>query len=179
MRYAGLAAIAALAARGGDAGGNGAAAGKAAEAGRPLDLEAGSWRSEIGVLAIEQPGGPDPEGRFAREMAERLSARTRCWTPEAVRHAQLHETLSAGPWRGGSCVYSRRSVTTAGVDIAMDCEGLAPGHRLQTIVHGTAAPRETDLVIENRSRHPRTGAAWIERYRVRSTWVAPTCGRGG
>ncbi|MEA3017280.1 MAG: hypothetical protein QOI38_2002 [Sphingomonadales bacterium] len=179
MRYAGLAAIAALAACGGDTGGNNAAADKAADAGRPLDLEPGSWRSEIGVLAIEQPGGPDPDGRFARQMAERLSARNRCWSPEAVQQADLHDTLSSGPWRGGSCVYSRRSVTTAGVDIAMDCEGLAPGHRLQTIVRGTAAPRATDLVIESRSRHPRTGAAWIERYRVRSTWVAPSCQPSG
>ncbi|MEA3041096.1 MAG: hypothetical protein QOC65_585 [Sphingomonadales bacterium] len=179
MRYAGLAAIAALAACSGNAGGNEAAAGKAAATGRPLDLEPGSWRSEISVLAIEQPGGPDPDGRFARQMAERLSARNRCWSPEAVRQADLHETFSSGPWRGGSCVYGRRSVTTSGVDIAMNCEGLAPGHRLHTSVRGTAAPRETDLVIENRSRHPRTGAAWIERYRVRSIWVAPRCERSG
>lgn len=166
--------IAALAACSGDGGGNGASSNSAA-AGDPIDLEAGSWRSEIVVESVEQPGGPDPDGSFARQMARQLSGRDRCMTPDAVGNAVLHETLTSGPWKGGNCRYSRRTVTSAGVEIAMDCEGLAPGHRLQTTARGTASARETDLVIETRSRHPRTGAAWIERYRVRSTWSAPTC----
>ena len=182
MRYAALAAIvAAVAACGSGGGGNNASAsnasaGEAAQAGRPLDLEPGSWRSAIEVLAFEQPGGPDPDGRYMRETAETLSARNRCLAPEAVGNGKLHETLSSGPWRGGSCAYSRRSVTTAGVDIAMSCEGMVPGQRLETIVRGTASPRETDVTVETRSRHPRTGAAWLERYRIRSVWLARACG---
>ena len=176
MRYASFGLmLLALGGCGGDGAGNEAAAGNAAAPGDPVDLEAGNWRSEIVVEAIDEPGGLDPDGSFARQMAQQLSGRNRCMAPDVVRNAVLHETLSSGPWKGGNCVYSRRSVTTTGVDIAMDCEGLGPGHRLQTTVRGSASPRETDVTIENRSRHPRTGAPWVERYRVRSTWTAPNC----
>lgn len=178
MRRAGLALISVAVAACGDGvdgGGNEAVPAKAAETGRPLDLEPGSWRSRIDVLAFEQPGGPDPDGSFARRTAESLSARNRCLAPDAVRNADLPETLSSGPWQGGNCRYSRRIATTAGVDIAMDCEGMVPGHRIQTSVRGTASPRATDLVIETDTRHPRTGALWVERYRVRSIWLAPDC----
>jgi hypothetical protein len=181
MRYCAIAILAAAAAScsgaDSDGGGNNLAAAIAVESGRPIDLEPGSWRSQITVLGFEQPGGFDPDGAEARRMAQSLSGRDRCFAPDAIRNADLPETLSSGPWRGGNCRYTRRTVTTAGVDIAMDCEGMAPGHRLQTSVRGTASPRETDLVIENRSRHPTTGAAWLERYRVRSTWQSATCAR--
>jgi hypothetical protein len=182
MRYFGIAIAAAAVAScgsgdGNRVGGDNVAAAKPAESGRPIDLEPGSWRTQIALLEFEQPGGFDPDGADTRQMVESLSGRDRCFAPDAVRNADLPETLSSGPWRGGNCRYSRRAVTTAGVDIAMDCEGMVPGHRLQTSVRGTASPRATDLVIESRSRHPNSGAAWLERYRVRSTWQSASCAR--
>jgi hypothetical protein len=169
--------LAVVAACGSNLAGNNAASDDAAALGRPIDLEGGSWRSEITVLAFEEPGGPDPDGSVARQTAERLSGRNRCFSREAMQNANLPESLSSGPWLGGNCTYSRRLITTTGVDIAMTCEGIVPGHRLETTVRGTATPREANVIIENRSRHPRTGEAWTERYRVRSTWLAATCER--
>jgi hypothetical protein len=178
-----IAALAAgAAACGGDAPGNNAGSvepandvGAAAASGRPLDLEPGSWRSEIAVLAYDRPDAPPRLVELGRAEMERLSGRTRCFGPDAVKHSNLPELLSSGPWHGGNCVYTRRTVTTGGVDLAMSCDGLTPGHRYETTIRGTVAPTETDLVIENRSRHLRTGAPWLERYRVRSARIADAC----
>ena len=140
---------------------------------RPIDLEPGTWRSEIKV--VETRGMPEWSTKGQDEMYARLSGLDRCMPPEAARNANLHDTLTRGPWRGGNCVFSRKSVTDAGVDIAMSCEGLAPTHRLETTVSGTASSKKSELVIENRSRNPLSGEEMYEKYRVVSTWQAPAC----
>jgi hypothetical protein len=143
---------------------------------RPIDLDPGTWRSEIRL--VESRGMPDWSTQSQNEMLARLSGLDRCMPPEAARNANLHETLTKGPWRGGNCAFSRKSVTDSGVDIAMSCEGMTPTHRLETTVSGTASPKKSDLTIENRSRNPINGAEIYEKYRIVSTWQAPACRRG-
>ena len=164
---------AALALSGGIAVACGQAAGPKGPAEKqPIDLEPGTWRSEITM--VESRGLPALLSETPGRMAA-LSGRDRCMPVEAARNANLHDTLTRGPWRGGDCSFSRRSVTDAGVDIAMNCTGLTESHRLETTVTGTASPRKSDLVIENRSRNPLTGGEMYEKYRVVSTWRSAGC----